>query len=90
MQRDVKLYAEALAAANHKANVALTALEADQAGAQTVARARALRLQAARIDEQVTHTLLWRRLLWLPQHYCMGVGLHVLGHMATFWTSCHE
>lgn len=87
MQRDAELYAEALAAASREASVALSALEADQAGAETVARARALRLQAARIDEQVTQARLRRRLLLLPQYQCMRVGLHLLGRMAILWTS---
>lgn len=77
MQRDVKLYAEALAAATHRANAAVTALEADQAGAEAVARARALRLQAARIDEEVVCHRLRHDLHRLPQRVIRN-GTHQL------------
>lgn len=54
MQRDANMYAEALAAATTKEDAAATALEADAAGAEAAAGTRALRLQAARVDEQVS------------------------------------
>jgi hypothetical protein len=58
------MYAEALVVATAKADAAATALEADELGAEAAAETRALRLQAARVDEQVSDVC--------AQHACVG------------------
>jgi hypothetical protein len=62
------VYVETLATARCKAHAAATALDADEAGAEVVAEARAVRLQAARIDEQVLLSQACHSSCQLPAH----------------------